>query len=129
MDPQVHVTGTIGIEGDVFPVGRPCAAAVLASRGDDLLRLACGSSFGRERQAPEVGVLSKGRIREPLPIRRYRNLHILSGAARQLARPSPHLIFTIDFHTPQVHTAAAIGWETDAAPLPRPDPVCVPVIV
>src|SRR5260221_13954941 len=104
MDPQVHVTGTIGIEGDVFPVGRPCAAAVLASRGDDLLRLACGSSFGRERQAPEGGVLSKGRIREPLPIRRYRNLHILSGAARQLARRSPDFILTNTFPPPKVHS-------------------------
>src|SRR5260221_14649154 len=108
MDPQVHVTGTIGIEGDVFPVGRPCAAAVLASRGDDLLRLACGSSFGRERQAPEVGVLSKGRIREPLPIRRYRNLHILSGPAPPLARRSPPFFLTLHFPTPQAHPPPAV---------------------
>src|SRR5258707_13538873 len=123
MDPQVHVTGTIGIEGDVFPVGRPCAAAVLASRGDDLLRLACGSSFGRERQAPEVGVLSKGRIREPLPIRRYRNLHILSGAARQLARRSPGFLLSIAFHTPPVHPPAPLRFEINPAPLPRPSRV------
>jgi len=103
VDPNVHVSGAVGVEGDPAAVGGPSPSAVLTRRRDDFLRRANGKTgLGRDGQLPEVRVLPEDREGELRAILRDGNLDVLPRARRQLLRGAGRCPVGVHRDTPDV---------------------------